>query len=88
MRQQLPKSNVDILDDGWLTGFTDAGGNFYVRHTIKGNPIKARVEPRFRLQQQMFYPKTLKSYEPIFGSIGNSLGVKLNISRRKNPIRL
>jgi hypothetical protein len=31
----------------------------------------------------MFYPKTLESYEPIFGSIGNSLGVKLNISRRK-----
>jgi hypothetical protein len=54
--QQLPKSNVVILDDGWLAGFTYADGNFYVRYTIKGNPIKARVEPRY-YSSKCFIPK-------------------------------
>lgn len=64
--QPLPKCVCCFSKNAWLAGFIDAEGSFNVRQTLKTAGIKKRqVECKFVLTQQMTYPKTGRSYEPL-----------------------
>jgi len=78
-KQILNKYYVDKSDlnsNGWLSGFFDADGGFYIRNTEKlidkeSNKIirKARHEVTIRIEQRKIHPKTNISFEPIMQSI-------------------
>jgi LAGLIDADG endonuclease/Cytochrome C and Quinol oxidase polypeptide I len=75
---KLPLDISSLSDNGWLAGFIDADGNFYIRHSLK------QIICKFSLEQRMIYPKTLESYEYILNEICLTFNIKLAIRKRVN----
>jgi len=74
---KLPIDQSNILDNPWWTGFIDAHGGFYIRHSV------GSILCKFALEQRMIFPKTNENLNIILNSICNKLDVKLNIRTRK-----
>ena len=80
---RLPVDNTPLNENGWLTGFIEADGNFFIGYSEK------QIICKFNLEQRMIFLKTLESYETILSQICSFLNVKLAIRDRlnhKNPI--
>lgn len=73
---KLALDSSPINSNRWLSGFIDADGGFYIRHSLK------QIICKFSLEQRMTYPKTLESYETILSKISDYLNVKLAIRER------
>jgi hypothetical protein len=87
----LPIDNSPIESNAWLSGFTDADGNFSInlqKRTNKNSTCKARVQLYYRLEVNQNYHKTsvytdvsimqspqASSFFPIMSKIGLYLGV-------------
>ena len=73
-----PVDNSYLDNNAWLSGFIDADGGFYIRHSLN------QINCKFGLEQRMIYPKTLESYYNILSQIALLLNVKLSIRNRQN----
>lgn len=80
---KLPADNTPLNQNGWLAGFIEADGNFFIGYSEK------QIICKFNLEQRMIYLKTLESYDTILSQICLFLNVKLAVrdrSNHKNPI--
>ena len=66
----------DLNTNHWLSGFIDADGGFYIRHS------PSSINCFFYLEQRMIYPANNESYSPLFEIIVNFLNAKLGIRKR------
>ncbi len=76
---KLGTNSNSLTEDGWLAGFVDADGCFYIRVTPKTEKSKRRIACRFSLEQRMVDPKSKLTYEKLFLSIAKFLITKLNV---------
>jgi len=78
-----------IEDNGWLSGFTDADGNFSINIHKRTNKISTRVQLYYRLENNQNYHKAdiegNISFFPIMSKIGLFLGV--NVYSRSRLIK-
>ncbi len=70
-KQDIDNSN--LLNNSWLSGFLDCGGNFYIRYSNKS------IICKLTLEQRMIYPTTNLSYKYILNNICTTLNIKLNM---------
>lgn len=70
--------NSSLDHNGWLTGFIEADGNFFIGYSDK------QIICKFNLEQRMIYLKTQESYYTILNQICLFLNVKLAIRDRSN----
>jgi hypothetical protein len=75
---KLPIDNTSLIQNGWLTGFIEADGGFFIGYSEK------QIICKFNLEQRMIYLKTLESYYTILSQICLFLNVKLAVRDRSN----
>src|SRR3979490_159006 len=78
----IPKLGLNsnlLSKDGWLAGFVDADGCFYIRNTPLTSKSKRRIACRFTLEQRMVDPTSKDIYENLFMLIAHFLQTKLNV---------
>ena len=85
----LPLDDSEIDSNNWLSGFTDADGNFSINIHQRKNKNSSRVQPFFRIEiRQNYHRKDIikgenLSYFFIMSKIANYFGVNL-YSRSRN----
>ena len=71
--------NTDLIgSNSWLSGFIDADGSFYIRHS------PSSINCFFYLEQRMNYSVNNESYGPLFNNIISFLNAKLGIRKRSH----
>lgn len=83
--EKLP-IDYNIKDNGWLAGFIEADGSFYIRCSepkLSSKRKKARIAVRLNIYQRML-SSSGKSYELIFKEIANQFNGSLTIVTKKN----
>jgi hypothetical protein len=80
----LPLDKSSLISNGWLAGFVDADGYFYIKHSesmINGRK-KESISCRFQLEQRKSYSRDGKSYENIMLKIAVLFDVPLKTIKR------
>lgn len=78
----LPLDNSPINSNSWLSGFSDADGNFSINIHQRSNTLKSRVLLSFRIELNQNYHKAdaegvKQSFYSIISKIGTFLGVNI-----------
>jgi len=74
--EKKPLNTENLNSNHWLSGFIEAEGGFYIRHS------PSSINCFFYLEQRMIYPTNNESYGPLFENIVNYLKAKLGIRKR------
>jgi len=78
----IPKLGLNsnpLSNDGWLAGFVDADGCFYIRNTPLTAKSKRRIACRFTLEQRKVEPASKETYAHLFMLIAHFLQTKLTV---------
>jgi hypothetical protein len=81
--KKYPLDLSDIFTNSWLTGFTDADGNFNVIISLRKNLNSIRIQTQFRIELRQTYHKQNLSegygitYWDILSIIANKLGINV-----------
>jgi|688.fasta_scaffold1078580_2 hypothetical protein len=80
---KYPLDLSDIFSNSWLSGFTDADGNFNVIISLRKNLNSIRIQTQFRIElRQTYHRKNLIkgygiTYWDILSIIANKLGINV-----------
>jgi hypothetical protein len=82
---KLPLKEGCLSKDGWLSGFIDSDGSFFVQHTkLESGAKKRKISCRLRIEQRMVDPISNKSYYDILTKIANFLQCNLLTREQKS----
>ena len=84
---KLPLKDSSLSGDGWLSGFIDSEGSFFVQHTKlenNANEKKTKISCRLRIEQRMLDPITNNNYYNVLTDISNILNCTLLTRKQKS----
>ena len=91
--EKKPMKTGGMGEDGWLAGFIDADGSFYVGYTkireVEGGlgGKKRRIRNKLTIEQRMEDGRGVGNYEGVMREIAEFIGVNLLIRKQKESGR-
>lgn len=77
-------SSIALQNNSWLSGFSDADGSFYIRHTTLIGGVKERIACRFTIEQRLIDPVSKVKYKEICQEICDFFLIRLHTRLQKS----